>query len=251
MDCSHISAPSGEELLQFALEENSLAEEKRVHLEQCPVCQQRLAEYIRFDQVLVARFYRRFCPDSIQLSLYCEDLLGAEERTQVARHVLDCPNCALEVANTRRFLGAAPLAVDLGFAPLREVRRVFGVLTRRQAQVVVRRDEGTSGVNAWPRQYHAEAVDLSLHLSRTSNGEQMLLGILTSADSADAVDAFEDALVELYTRGSVAEAEQPGHMQTRIDDLGNLVFQPVASGEYTLVIHLAPQDVVIEHITIE
>ncbi|HYU74255.1 MAG TPA: hypothetical protein VEL31_16410 [Ktedonobacteraceae bacterium] len=43
MDCLHAMAPNDEELLNFALDEEALPEPKRAHLEQCEVCQQRLA----------------------------------------------------------------------------------------------------------------------------------------------------------------------------------------------------------------
>ncbi len=41
------------------------------------------------------------------------------------------------------------------------IRRVIGILTKQQAQLVTRSD-----VNAWPRQYRADGIDLSLHLIR-------------------------------------------------------------------------------------
>mgnify|MGYP007135458732 CR=1 FL=1 len=255
MDCPHASAPTSEELLSFALDEDTLPTEKRAHLEQCTACQQRLAAYIRLDEALVARFYRRFCPDSMRISLYCEDLLPADERMHIASHVLDCPLCTAEVADTRRFMQDAPLAAATGFSPLSAMRHVVGVLTKQQAQLVTRGEGGNVPENAWPRQYRADDIDLSLHLSRASNGDQLLLGILTSADSAESVDMFEGARAELYAGSLLANFEQPPSQepirQTQVDDLGNLVFNAVPNGDYVLVIHLPDQDVVFEQITIE
>lgn len=255
MDCPHASAPTGEELLSFALDEDTLPAEKRAHLEQCATCQRRLAAYIRLDEALVARFYRRFCPDGMQVSLYCEELLPADERVRIAGHILDCPLCAAEVADTRRFMQDAPLEAATGFSPLSAARRVIGVLTRQQAQLVTRGEGNNVPANAWPRQYRAGGIDLSLHLSRASNGDQLLLGILTSADSAESVDMFEGARAELYVGSSLAgveeQASQEVAQQTQVDDLGNLVFNAVPNGNYVLVIHLPDQDVVFEQITIE
>ncbi|MGB8345113.1 MAG: hypothetical protein WCD86_09525 [Ktedonobacteraceae bacterium] len=255
MDCPHTSAPTGEELLIFALDEDTLPAEKLAHLEQCATCQQRLAAYIRLDEALVARFYRRFCPDSMQISLYCEYLLLADERMHIASHVLDCPLCAAEVADTRRFMQDAPLVAAIGFSPLSAMRRVVGVLTKQQAQLVTRGEGNNVPENAWPRQYRADGIDLSLHLSRASNGDQLLLGILTSANSAESVDMFEGARAELYAGSLIADIEQQPSQepirQTQVDDLGNLVFNAVPNGDYVLIIHLPDQDVVFEQISIE
>lgn len=255
-NCSHSSAPGDEELVRFAAEEDSLPLEKREHLEQCPVCQQRLAEYTRLNDALVERFYRGFCPNGVQLSLYCEDLLAAEERTSIANHVLQCPFCTAEIAYTRRFMQNAPAVIETGFSPGSVIRRVIGVLTRQQAQVVKQlRNEGKSPENAWPRQYHADGIDLSLHLSRVSSGEQMLLGILTSVNSAESLDVFEGAEAELYMGSYLDKIEQQTLLQpiqqTQMDDLGNLVFKAVPAGDYTLVIHLPGRDVIIEGVVIE
>jgi anti-sigma factor RsiW len=255
MDSPHASALTGEELLSFALDENALPAEKQAHLQECPVCQQRLAAYTRLDEALAARFYRRFCPDAMQISLYCEDLLPADERMRLASHILDCPLCAAEVAETRRFMRDAPLKPEAGFAPLSAARRVIGVLTRQQAQLVTRGEESTMPENAWPRQYRADSLDLSLHLTRASNGDQLLLGILTGAGNEESVDMFEGARAELCAGSFLTDIEQPSSLQsvrqTQVDDLGNLVFSAVPNGHYVLVIHLPDQDVIFEQITIE
>lgn len=249
-DCSHPSAPGDEELLRYALEEYPLPPEKQAHLEQCAACQQRLAEYTRLNDALVGRFYRRSCPSGIQISLYCEGLLADDERISIANHILECPLCAAEATFTRRFMQDAPAVAETGFSPLSSLQRVVGVLTKKQAQLVTRGDE-----TAWPRQYRADGVDLSLHLSRASSGERMLLGILSSVDSVKSVDVFEGAAVELQAGSFPGNIEQEmfeGHIQrVLVDDLGNFVFHAVQSGDYILLIHLPEQDVVIEQITIE
>lgn len=255
-NCSHTSAPGDEELVRFAVEEDSLPLEKREHLAQCPICQQRLAEYTRLNNALVERCYRGFCPDGMKLSLYCEDLLSTEERTSIANHVLECQFCATEVAFTRRFIQDSLVTIETGFSPGSAIRRVIGVLTRQQAQVAMHLREGDGpSENGWPRQYRADSFDLSLHLSRTNSGQQILLGILTSVNSEKSVDIFQRVVAELYAGPLSANIEQQALLEpiqgTQLDDLGNLVFHNVANGKYVLVIHLPDQDIVIEQINIE
>ena len=254
MDCLDAMAPNDEELLGFALDEQPLSTMTREHLEQCEICQQRLAEYKQVNSSLISRLYRRLCPSGTLLSLYCAELLRDEERTRLASHVLDCPLCTAEAAVTRRFMAQPLLEPSHEAAPLVAVRRIYATLFRQQAQLVLR-NGNTVSEKAWPRQYRAEATDISLHLSRASNGDYMLLGILTSANSSESVDAFEGAQAELYRAQRDSNVEERilenSICRAMVDDLGNIVFTGVPLGEYTLVMHLPGQEVIIEGIDIE
>jgi hypothetical protein len=115
---------------------------------------------------------------------------------------------------------------------------------------------GNNSEAAWPRQYKAESVDLSLHLSLTSSGEHMLLGILTSIDPAESVDALEGVPAELYiapwplaTNGDKSTALP--FLRTQVDDLGHIVFKPVPAGEYVMVSYLPNRELIIEDLAIE
>jgi hypothetical protein len=253
MDCLHTMAPNDEELLGFALDAHPLSTTMREHLEQCEICQLRMAEYKHVNSSIVSRLYRRLCPSGTLLSLYCAELLPDEERTCIASHILDCPLCTAEVAVSRRFMAQPLLEPSREAAPLVVMHRIYATLFRQQAQLVLRNGD-TVSEKAWPRQYRAEATDISLHLSRASNGDYMLLGILTSAKSNESVDAFEGAQAELYRAQWDSDAEEriPENSicHSVVDDLGNIVFSRVPLGEYTLVMHLPGQEVIIEGIDI-
>src|SRR5258708_3323390 len=258
MDCLHSMAPNDEELLGFALDGEALPVAKKAHLDQCDICQQRLARYKHVNSTLVSQVYRQLCPSGTQLSFYCADLLPADEKTTVAAHILDCPLCASEVLETRRFMHEVHiddiLLSDIGFAPRATIRRVVGQLVGQQAQLVLRNGSSNISEKSWPRQYRAESVDLSLHLSRASNGEYMLLGILTSVDNAESVDAFEGAPAELYLAIYASDIQNgetaTPSCQASVDDLGNIVFKLVPVGDYILIVHLPDQEVIIEDINI-
>src|SRR5262249_3322918 len=154
-------------------------QEARHHLEHCEVCPQKVARYRQTNASLVARLYRTQCPTATELSFYSmggggregENVLSPERRQQIASHVLDCPLCMAEVEETRPFM-AEPIEFPVpAFSPRALVRRIFAIPVKRQQLLVVRGDAQES---VWPRQYRAEAVDLSLQLSRTSSGEHML-----------------------------------------------------------------------------
>lgn len=255
MDCLHIMAPTDEELLSFALDDETLPEEKMAHLEHCEICRQRLARYREANTYLVSRFYRRLCPSGTELSYYCAGGFPEEKRISIANHILDCPLCAAEVEETRRYLQEQPIEFPARSRAVRAlVRRIFATrVSRPQPQFVLR---GEAPDTTWPRQYKADSVDLSLHLSRTSTGEHMLLGILTSTDSDEDVEALAGAPAELYSAPWPigANGDKPTQaplLRTRVDDLGNIVFKPVPSGEYVMVIYLPGRELVIEGLVIE
>jgi len=251
MDCLHPVAPNDEELLRFALDGEEVSEEVGRHLEQCTTCQQRLAKYKNVHSFLVSHLYRRHCPNGTELSLYCAGLLPEDRRISIANHVLDCPLCAAEAADTRQFLAetdllpshASPLHVLNG-----SIHRIFATLVRQQAQLVVRRDEVEAG---WPRQYRADSIDVSLHLSRASSGAYMLLGIIT--DPTQNIEAFKGVPAELFPAAwgkNDNKVEKP-LLREQVDELGNLVFSAVPVGEYVMIVHLPGRDMIIEELSIE
>jgi len=255
MDSIHTNAPNEEELIDFALDDEGLSPEAQRHLEQCEVCQQKVAHYRQTNASLVAHLYRTQCPDSAELSFYSMDggELSAQRRQLIARHVLDCPLCMVEVEETRRFM-AQPIEFSVPtFSPRALVRRVFATPVKRQQAFALR---GDAPDLSWPRQFKAEAVDLSLHLSRTGNGERMLLGILTSSNADEDVDALEGVLAELYkaplaiaSNGTIPKTLP--FLQTHVDDMGNIIFKPVPSGNYTMTIHLPGREMIIDGLNIE
>jgi hypothetical protein len=248
----HPMALSDEQLLRFALGEEPLPAQASVHLEQCAICQERLARYRETHTYLVSHLYRHSCPDAAQLSFYCANLLPADERTHIASHLLECPLCMAEVAETRAFLNEELLPEPVPVSLSRKVRRIFATLVRQQAQFVVR---GEHDAGRWPRQYCADGVDLSLHLSRASNGDYVLLGIMTGIDAEENIDAFAGIQTNLYTTSEFSAAEQNSRepvpfFSTEIDDIGNFVFTPVPPGQYVMNIRLPEAELVIEDITI-
>ena len=125
-------------------------------------------------------------------------------------------------------------------------------LVRQKIPLMVRSDVPAS---AFPRQYKAESLDISLHLSHSNYGILMLLGILTSTSASESIDAFEGMNADLYTPpGPLAtdgdkQTEKP-FLRTQIDDLGYFVFSDVPAGEYVIVLHLPEREVIIEELTI-
>ena len=183
MDCLNSIAPTDEELISFALDDEALPTAANNHLHQCEICQERLARYKQTNAYLLSHLYRSQCPSGQELSLYCADLVSEEDRIRIANHVLDCPLCTNEVAETRAFLRTLDIELPIpAFSPRAFLRPIFATRVFRTQPQFALRGGSNSSETPWPRQYKAETVDLSLHLSFTSKGERMLLGIITSVD---------------------------------------------------------------------
>jgi hypothetical protein len=261
MDCLHSLAPNDEELLSYALDDEPLLPEVRTHLVYCVICQQRLTDYKELNTLLISRLYRSECPDAMKLNFFCEQLLPINDRWRIASHIRQCPLCAVEVADIQRMLvacGASPNVSSFLDAIPTTRRRVIASLTLMQPHMVTRNE---LLARPWPRQYRADSISISLHLSDGSKGEIMLLGLFTRDDPDASVDAFEGVLAELYDACNPVKRydEQVGNdqcveqplMSTIVDDLGNLVFKNVLPGTYLMIVHLPDAELVIEGLTIE
>ncbi len=247
----HTSALSDEELMSVAYDEADLTPEQREHLAHCSICQEQLAMYTNINTRLLAKLYRSICPSAVNLNYYCLGMVSDEERMHIASHLLDCPACTDEVAEIRRTQASVDLYPSVTWSPMAALRRIFATLVVQEAQVVTRASMPGSG---WPRQYRAESIDLSLHLSRASNGEMLLLGIITSNFAEESVDAFEGQRVDLYVApGPLTEAgdDSAPLYTTDIDDVGNIVLEDIQAGNYIMILRLFDREVVIEGLNIE
>ncbi len=245
--CPDILAPADEDLLGLVYDEGALSTQEQSHFDHCSTCQERLASYSGLHDTLLSKLQRGLCPSAVRLNHYCLDTLPEQERVRIASHLLDCPPCADEVAEIRRVQAAFEPFPDLPPTLVQTARRLFATLVVQQAKLVTRSEAPTTG---WPRQYQAETLDISLHISHQANGETMLLGILTSSDPGVAVDAFEGVEARLYPASSPFNTEAAANAQplltTQVDEIGNLLLEPVPAGTYIMLIRLPDQEIVIE-----
>lgn len=261
MNCLNSMAPNEEELLRHALDDEPLQVGTGTHLAQCSLCQQRLAVYKQINTFLLSHLYRSQCPDATQLNHYCINVLSVEDTLLITNHLKQCPLCAAEVLDIRHFLAdfdpfpaPAPLST-----PVHAIKQILASLVPWQPQLVTRLTPTNTPGAPWPRQYRAGSLNISLHLSRNSTGEMILLGLFSSVNPDESLEDLEGIPVELH-RVSITNnaASQPPEQQqetllmsTTIDDLGNIVFKSVPIGGYTLIVHLPDSDLIMKGLTIE
>ncbi len=275
-DCLDQMAPTNEELMRYTLDGDPLSDESQKHLDSCSICKQRATLYTGANAFLTSNLYRSQCPTPAKLADYCTPIsfnfLAADERMQIAEHSSICPLCSDEIATLRRDLASTDLfpesepsvlAAIQPFSSQATIRRLVATLQTQRPQLVTRSttdesDGNTTSDTSWPKHYKADTLDISLHLSRGSNGEILLLGLFTSTDPTQDIEAFEGCVVDLYTHPIMQEerARQNGHgakplLSTLVDDLGNIVFKAVPNGIYTMLVHLPDANLSIEGINID
>ena len=255
MDCLDKMAMSDEELLQFALDDVQPQNDAREHLEHCSACQQRLAKYQHMNSYLLAKLYRSQCPSATDLNLYCANMLSDDKMAKITYHIAECPLCTRETIAIRNVLASFEISPALaeGQSLRSTLKRIVATLVPWQPQLVTRSVPSTS---QWPRQYRAGTINVSLHLSRGSGGENILLGLFTSDNPDETIEELEDVVVDLYTALAQFDAVESDLrrapvLSTHIDDLGNVVFKAVPAGDYTMIVHLPASELVIENLTIE
>jgi hypothetical protein len=256
MDCFNMMAPSDEELLGLALDDMPLQAGAQEHLKHCSICQQRLARYRHTNSYLLTKLYRSQCPTPTQLNHYCAGLLPADEETGITYHIAECPLCTRETISIRSVFAAfEPFPFVEERLPGTVIKRILATLVPWQPQLVMR---GDSSAARWPRQYSAGAINVSLHLSRGSSGENILLGLFSSENPDETVERLEGIPVDLYCASGASQGSDreraPGEepvLSTQIDDLGNIVFKGVPVGEYVMIVRLPDSELVIEGLLIE
>jgi hypothetical protein len=268
----HVLAISDESLMSVAYDEDTLSESERAHLRQCELCQQKLTLYKRTNALLRAKFYRFQCPSGVELNYYCLGMLSDDRRKSIDSHILDCLSCADEVQEIRQTQAnfeAFPASTLASSTP-HAIRRLIATYVvnqptqlfsredtsrvLREDAVVVLRDEAPR--KGWPRQYQADSIDLSLHLSHTSSGEMMLIGIITSSNVTTKVSDFKGSKVHLYyTPGPLTEMSQSVEtadplLSTGIDGGGNFALEPLPVGSFVMLIRLPEQEILIGEFTV-
>ncbi len=259
--CLRPLAPTDEELLRHALDGESLPIAAKEHLEQCTLCQQRLANYTSTNDLILSRLYRSQCPDATILSHYCIGMLSPNEVMSVVSHLEICPLCSNEVAETRLLLATFEPFPDEHSSTPSAAQHIIANPIPWQPQSLTWDSNSHEQEPRWPRQYQADTISLSLHLARDKQGTICLLGLLSSV--TEHIELLTGAKVELYSAHNsshfsaseiVPDLSSPEFqgplLSTQIDGPGHIVFPSVPPGLYLMIIYLPEIEVVIEELNI-
>ncbi|MEN9936788.1 MAG: hypothetical protein RLZZ387_3367 [Chloroflexota bacterium] len=233
-DCS--SPPALDELELVAAADGEAAPHVRVHLASCAFCAARARDLAALQGALRTRLFRVLCPPGDELAAYQHRMLPEIRGSAVEAHVAECPYCARELSliaysshdspEDRRVplrrITALPLAPPPGLAPA----RLYGAV--RSAHGAVQFD------------YRAENFELTLRVSRDVGHPDLLVmaGTLASEDDLIA-DGLGSSTASLMCREALLAV-------SRLDELGEFIFDDVQPGEYSLSLRLGECEVVVE-----
>ena len=183
-----------------------------------------------FERRLRSSVYRFDCPSAQTLGEYELDLVGPEDRTRIAGHVLECSECREDLETLRSFL-VAPVTV--AEPVLDRVRRVVATLFVPRPGLAYSGLRGSAETST--RIYNAGDITVSIAPGPAAGS---LIGLVAGGEP------LTDREVRLLPR-------EGSPMVTRVDDLGNFEFEGVAAGTYALEIELPDGVLVIEELPVD
>jgi hypothetical protein len=204
------------------------------HIERCRHCQERAREYALLERGLLARLFRRSCPDTLTLGEYAMGLLDPGGMMTVAGHLVECHHCADESRDFARFLSEPdiPPAERGMFATIR--RLVARPLTAPQPLLAGLRGGGDPESVT----YAADGIHVIVSVQRAARGARSILaGMLQVGDVSPEGEA------RLFDGSTWISTEA-------IDDLGSFFFSGISPGTYRIELHLPDTIVELDPITV-
>jgi hypothetical protein len=187
----------------------------------------------RLEVWLHRSLYRFDCPAAHTLGEYHLDLLPAEQRVEVATHVVDCDECRAEVTTLRSFLSQPIAAPESALA---RARRLVATLMPPAAGLAYGGLRGRQEPAV--RVYEVEDVTVTIGAGQ---GSGSLIGLVMVTSSPP------EQLVGRSVRLLPAEGSP---LEATLDDIGNFEFDAVPPGVCVLELDLPDSLVVIEDMSV-
>jgi len=224
MDCISTKPLTDLVLLRFLDGESD--PETDVHLQNCLHCKQRATALLEIQGHLTANLFRTQCPSSQELGDYHLRLIPSDSRVKIKAHVANCLHCTRELAELEAYLNQVRPEIEI--TPVERVKilvaKLIGGLDLSSQGALAPAMVGVRGTTSSATMYEAGDLQLSLELQKDPEdpGKGTLLGLALGADVA----------------GLVAKLLQDGSeiADSKLDDLGNFLFQDIPSGAYDLIL---------------
>ena len=226
-----IAPPELDELQLASLVDGTAGPDVSAHVERCPHCAARAQRTKRWQQSLKVRVRRATCPPSLELGEYHLGLYSGMQAVTIARHVVECPHCALELKQLRGYLRAEAAAELLPPKSAgEELKEYLGGLVNVLIGHVSGPQRALSGVRGsvfTPIMIDAEDAHIVLEVQPAA-GRATLLGQVAS----DNGERWIGAQIELWQSGLPARI-------SIVDEVGAFGFEGVLSGTSELLL-IAP-----------
>ena len=229
-----ISPPELDELQLAAYVDGTAGIDVSAHMERCPHCAARAQRTARWQQSLKSRVQRATCPPALELGEYHLGFFTGAQAVAIARHIVECPHCALELKQLRAYLRAEAAAEQLPATQGagEELKEYLGglvnVITGRVTSGLRPALTGIRGSVREPLLIEAEDVHIMLDVQPGAAGRGTLAGQVVNEDA----DHWIGSQIELWQQG------QPARI-TVVDELGTFGFDGLLAGATELLL-IAP-----------
>ena len=190
-----------------------------------------------FEMRLGRALFRFDCPSPLTLGEYDLELLGPEQRTAIAQHVLECHHCAEELALLRSFMASEP---DWSPGLATQLRRLVAGLVAPRGRSLQPGLAGLRDLEVAPAAIY-RAEDLSISLSRGPD-EREVSGLVTR----DRVGPEELAGAEVHLL-----AADGSRQVAQLGPAGDFGFLDVPAGAFDLELRLLDRVVVVTGVELD
>jgi hypothetical protein len=193
-------------------------------IENSPRYLNRLKELTKIQNHLLEGLYRQLCPDSTELGEYHLNLLSMKKARAIKNHVNDCPHCAKELLDLRRFLKQETAAIETGITDHVKILVAQLVSGLQKGMVAPAPAYALRGAEKGILVYEVEGIRVNLDLQETAGltKHRNILGLITGLQA-------QGYLVDLIHGDKTISRSQ-------VDENGNFMFSEIPIGEYQFVI---------------
>lgn len=189
------------------------------HLQDCVYCREKAEKLDSFQRRLTARLYRHTCPSAMELGEYHLHLLPASQMLVIGRHLRECPDCTLEIAQLESFLSRQATSPEdslLGRAKVLIVQLI-------RTQELTYAPTALRGEGKGPITFAADGIIVALDIQPVTGERVNILGQIAADNQSD----WTDALVELRN-------DNQAQISSAVDDLGAFQCEGVIPGQQEL-----------------
>lgn len=216
-----INPPELDALQLAAYVDATAGAEVGAHVERCPHCAARAQRTARWQQGLKSRVRRATCPPALDVGEYHLGLYSGTQAVAIARHIVECPHCALELKQLRAYLRAEAASEQLPATngAGEELNEYLGGLVYVITGQVLSRSTSRAGVRGSskePLTIEAGDAQIIIDVQPAVEGRATLLGQLAS----EQFEQWAGAQVELWQAGEPQRT-------TSVDDIGTFQIEGV------------------------
>jgi hypothetical protein len=208
------------------------------HLDHCPACRKRVADYQAWERRLNRILYRFDCPSPDRLRLYHWGQLSSSEQSRIDRHLAVCPPCAAELAEMTEDAETVSESMDRARQAADEADLILArpAAPERQFMPILR------GETREVLLFEVDDAALSINLEQEDSGAYTLFGQLLLSNPTLSVEGC--ARVRPYHADRAP-------VRSILDVNGGFALPDLLPGTYQLVVDAPDFHIIVPNLTLK